>query len=389
MQTATALKPQPAPQAAEKRIFLSPPYVTGREQELVAEAFASNYVAPVGPMLTAFEQDLCKATGFKHAVAVSCGTAAIHLILRCLGVGPGDTVFASDLTFIGSIAPIMYQQAVPVFIDSKPGDYTMDPALLEQALSEAEAAGKLPKAILPSDLYGQSCDLDAILEIAGRYGVPVVCDSAESLGARYKDRHAGKGAVAAALSFNGNKIITASGGGAVVTDDEALAKKIAWYATQARENVPYYEHVDYGYNYRLSNIMAAIGRGQLSTLDQRVATRQAIYARYRAALTGLPGVSWIDDPAWSKSTQWLSVMLLGKDAKATPEEVRLYLEQYNIESRPAWKPMHMQPVFRSNKCYGGKVSEGIFAQGLCLPSGSDLAEADQVRIIELLKQKLA
>jgi dTDP-4-amino-4,6-dideoxygalactose transaminase len=386
MSTATAK----AAAAAPERLFLSPPCMSGLEQKYVAEAFASNYVAPVGPMLTAFEQDLCTATGFKHAVGVSCGTAAIHLILRVLGIKAGDRVFASNLTFIGSIAPILYQQAVPVFIDNNPGELTMSPELLAKALAEADKAGKLPKAILPSDLYGQSCDLDAIIEIAGRYDIPVICDAAESLGARYKDRHAGKGAVAAALSFNGNKIITASGGGAVVTDDAKLAERITYYTTQAREPVPHYEHVDFGYNYRLSNIMAAIGRGQLATLPDRVAQRQKVYARYRLALSDLPGVSWIDDPAYSRSTQWLSLMVIDP-AKATTdrEKLRLHLESHNIESRAAWKPMHLQPVFKGYACYGGEVSAQLFEQGLCLPSGHALSEQQQDHVIELIRRQLA
>lgn len=382
------LKEKAAP--APARIFLSPPALSGREQELVAEAFASNYIAPLGPMVDAFEKELAEYTGFKHCVAVSSGTAALHLILRCIGVGQGDRVYLSDLTFIGSVTPALFQNGTPVFIDSAPGQYNMDPALVAEQLAKDAKAGTLPKVIVPTDLYGQACDLDAILEAAAPYGVPVVCDTAEALGTRYKERHAGKGAFAAALSFNGNKIITSSGGGAVLTDDAAFAKRVVYYATQAREPVAHYEHTDYGYNYRLSNISAAIGRGQFATIAERIETRRAIYQRYKDGLQGLPGVSFLEEPNFTRSTHWLSLMFIDPaKAKMDREQIRVMLETHNIESRAAWKPMHMQPLFKGAECAGGKVGEKVFEQGLCLPSGHQLSQDDQRRIIGFIRAALA
>jgi dTDP-4-amino-4,6-dideoxygalactose transaminase len=374
--------------ARTERIFLSPPHISGNERTYVAQAFDSNYIAPLGPMVDAFEQDFCTYTGFKHAVALTSGTAAIHLALRGLGIGQGDLVYASTLTFIGSVAPILYQNATPVFLDADAQSWCMDTALLEEALTKANAQNRLPKAIIPTDLYGQSCDVDAITTIAARYGIPVIIDAAESVGAHYKGRHAGLGAEAAAFSFNGNKIITSSGGGMLASNNAKLIAEARFLSQQARDPAPHYEHHTYGYNYRMSNIVAAIGRAQLEVIEERVAARRAIYARYAQGLSDLTGVQFVPEISGMRHTRWLSVMLLNSAAKADRETVRQALEAQNIESRPMWKPMHLQPVFADAVCIGGSVSEQLFAQGLCLPSGSALTEETQCEIIAHLRQIL-
>jgi dTDP-4-amino-4,6-dideoxygalactose transaminase len=360
--------------------------MSGREQEFIRQAFDSNYIAAVGPMVDAFERELADELQVSRVLSTASGTAAIHLALRCLDIQPGDEVWASTLTFIGSIAPIVYERARPVFIDADPETWTLDPALLSEALAAAARRNELPKAILPTDLYGQSCDLDAIVETSGRYEIPVICDSAEAMGTVYRGRKAGSGALMAAYSFNGNKIITTSGGGALASADGKLIERARYLSTHAREPVVHYEHLEVGYNYRLSNILAAIGRAQLRVLADRVARRREIFRRYVDGLGDLPGISFMPEASYGRHSRWLSVILIdAAQFGADFETVRRALEGQNIESRPVWKPMHRQPVFRHARTFGGTVADRFYAQGLCLPSGSNMSQFDQDRAIEVVR----
>lgn len=371
------------------RLFLSPPDVTGRERQLVMEAFDSNYVAPAGPMLDRFEAALAAYTGFSHVVAVSSGTAALHLALHILGVGRGDAVIAPTLTFMGGVAPIHYTGATPVFVDSEPDSWCLDPGLIEQACAKARAAGLKPKAVLPADLYGQCAGIDAISAVAGPLGLDVVLDSAEGIGALYHNRHAGQGARAAAYSFNGNKIITTSGGGALASDDADLIARARYLSTAARQAAAHYEHTEVGFNYRLSSLSAAVGVGQLEQIESKVARRRAIFARYIAELAALPGVSFAPEAAHRRHTRWLSVMLVDPAAAGIDREtLRLKLEEANVESRPVWKPMHLQPVFAANPAVTSGVAERLFAHGLCLPSGSGMSDADMARVCEIIGKNI-
>lgn len=368
------------------RIFLSPPHMSGNEERYVMEAFASNYIAPLGPMVDGFERDFAEYTGIPHCVALTSGTAAIHLALRGLGVTAGDTVIASSLTFIGSIAPILYQNATPIFIDADAGTWNMDLGLLRETLAALKKKNALPKAILPTDLYGQSCDIDALRALSLEYGVALVIDAAESVGATYKDKHAGVGADAAAFSFNGNKIITSSGGGMLASHNKKLIDEARFLSQQARDPAPHYEHTTYGYNYRMSNIVAAIGRGQLEVLPERVAMRRAIFQTYVDELGDLPGITFMPEAPTGECNRWLSVMLVDAAAfGADRETIRLALEKENIEARPVWKPMHLQPVFKGAEMVGGAVSERLFRDGLCLPSGTAMDEDTLARICEIVK----
>jgi dTDP-4-amino-4,6-dideoxygalactose transaminase len=361
--------------------------MSGAELPLVREAFESNFIAPLGPMVDAFEREFAALTGQPHAVALASGTAAMHLALRELGVGPGATVIAASLTFIASVSPATFLGAAPVFLDCDRTSWTLDPDLLAEELAESAKHGRLPKAVIPTDLYGQCCDLDRLREICASYGVPLVVDSAEAMGARYRDRHAGVGARAAVYSFNGNKIITTSGGGMLASDDARLIERARFLSTQARLPFPHYEHSEIGYNYRLSNVSAAIGRGQLRVLEERVARRRTIFERYRAALGGLPGIAFMPEAPYGRCTRWLTVMQVQAEAfGATPADLRVALEKENIESRPVWKPMHLQPVFRGCSMRGGAVCEELFAHGLCLPSGSSLLDEDLDRIIGIVRR---
>jgi len=370
------------------QLFLSPPHMSGREFEEVGRAFASNYVAPAGPALEAFEAAFKAHTGFAHAVALTSGTAATHLALRHLGVGPGDEVWAASLTFIGSISPAVHERATPVLFDCDEATWTLDPDLLAERLAAAARLGKLPKAVVPTDLYGQSCDIDRLVALCDEYEVPVICDSAEAMGALYKGRHAGRGAWCAVFSFNGNKIITTSNGGMLASDDEQLIAHARKLSQQAREPAPHYEHAEIGYNYRLSNVLAAIGLGQLSVLEARVARRREIFARYRQRLGALAGVSFMPEAAYGRHNRWLTVLLIDPAAfGATAEDLRLALEARDIESRPVWKPMHLQPVFKDAVRVGGAVSERLFDIGLCLPSGSAMSDDDVDRVCEILARR--
>jgi len=371
------------------RIYLSPPHMSGYEQEYIAEAFASNWIAPLGPQVEAFEREVADYVGVKAALAVSSGTAAIHLALRLLGVGAGDVVFCSSLTFIGSANPILYQGAVPVFIDSEPASWNMSPAALERALAAAAAAGRLPKAVVVVNLYGQSADYSRILPLCEKYGVPVVEDAAESLGAFYGGRKSGSWGRLGVFSFNGNKIITTSGGGMLVSDDVEAIEKARFWATQARDPAPHYQHSEMGYNYRLSNVLAAIGRGQLRVLEERVEARRRVFDFYYRALSGVKGLEFMPELPGSRSTRWLTVLTVDPAAcGVTAREIIAALEEENIESRPVWKPMHLQPLFAGCAYYphreGESVSDYLFGHGLCLPSGSSMTEADLERVAECI-----
>jgi dTDP-4-amino-4,6-dideoxygalactose transaminase len=360
--------------------------MSGRELALIEEAFASNYIAPLGPMVDAFEREFAAYVGIPHALAVASGTAAIHLALRLAGVGPGDEVICATLTFIGNVAPVTYLGAQPVFLDVDPATWTLDVSLLEQQLAHARRRGRSPAAVLPTDLYGQSCDLDAIRELCARHGVPVVSDAAEALGARYKDRSIGAGAHAAAFSFNGNKIITTSGGGMLASSDPELIERARFLSQQARDPAPHYEHSMIGYNYRMSNILAAVGRAQLEVLDGRVQRKREIFARYRARLADLPGIEFMPEAAYGRSSRWLTVVVVDPSLFGCDREVvRLALEAENIEARPVWKPMHLQPVFAAAERLGGAVSERLFARGLCLPSGTQMTEDDIDRVAGIIR----
>jgi len=366
------------------RIYLSRPHMSGREEAYVAEAFASNFIAPLGPQLDAFEASVRDYLGADlHCVGLSSGSAALHLALRIAGVGQGDEVWISSMTFAGGIFPVNYLGATPRFFDLDPASWTIDIVRLAEELAVAAREGRLPKAIVPTDLYGQSVDLEALESLAAQYDVRLVLDSAESLGASYLDgRKAGTGGDAAILSFNGNKIITTSGGGMLVTRHKQWADQARFLATQARDPAPHYEHSTFGYNYRLSNICAAIGIGQMEVLDDRVSRRRAIFERYHTALSR-PGIAFMPEPEGQRSTRWLTALTLNPaQTGVSREDVRLMLLEHQIEARPLWKPMHMQPLYAGAPYHGAGVDETLFANGLCLPSGSDMTDDQQDEVIE-------
>lgn len=371
----------------KSRIFLSAPHMSGLEQEYIREAFTGNWVAPLGPNVDAFEREFADAVGASYAAAVSSGTAALHLALILAGVGTGDEVLVSTLTFAASANPIVYLGATPVFIDSERTSWNMDPILLEHELKQRAKIGRLPKAVIVVHLYGQSSDLDRIMETCNRYEVPVIEDAAEALGATYKGRSPGTFGKIGIYSFNGNKIITTSGGGMLVSDDEALVKKARKLATQARDPAPHYQHSEIGYNYRLSNVLAGIGRGQLKVLDNRVEARRRNYTLYTRALGDLSGLEFQPEAPWGSHNRWLTCVTIDpREFGADRETVRLALEAENIESRPVWKPMHLQPVFASYPVVRGCVSEDLFNRGLCLPSGSSLTEEELRRVAQVIRQ---
>ena len=371
----------------QPRIYLSPPHVFGREREYVDEAFESNWIAPLGPHVDAFERELAAMVGRPHAAALSSGTAALHLAVRMLGIGEGDEVLVSDLTFSATVNAIVYERARPVFIDATRESWNLDPGLLAEELERCGRTGRLPKAVIAVDLYGQCADYDPILAACERWGVPLIEDAAEALGASYRGRPAGSFGVMAAFSFNGNKIITTSGGGMLVADEERWTRQARFLATQARDPAPHYEHSQIGFNYRMSNVAAAIGRGQLESLPRRVQARRANFAAYREGLGDLPGVSFMPEAPYGRCTRWLTCLTIEPALfGATREDVRLALEAENIEARPVWKPMHLQPVFRDCRAAGGATAAELFDKGLCLPSGSGLAEADRQRVIAVVRR---
>jgi len=368
------------------RIWLSRPHMSGREIEFVQQAFDSNFVAPLGPQLTQFEETIAEYLGGGiHCVGLSSGSAALHLALRMSGVGRGDDVWVSSMTFAGGVFPVLYENANPVFFDLSQESWTMDADLIEEALEDANRKNKLPKAMIPTDLYGQSCDFDKIEKVAAKYDVKVVADSAESLGATYKGgAKCGSHGDFAIISFNGNKIITTSGGGMLCTRDKAMAEQAFFLATQARDPAPHYQHTTYGYNYRMSNVVAAIGLGQMEVLDDRVNRRREIFDRYQSELN-LPGINFMPEPEGYRSSRWLSVMTVDPKAFGTNrEEIRKTLLSAEIESRPMWKPMHTQPVFEGTTYIGRGFDEALFQDGLCLPSGSDMSDSEQSEVIDMI-----
>jgi dTDP-4-amino-4,6-dideoxygalactose transaminase len=376
-----------------QRIWLSSPHLGEEEIAFVDEAFKTNWIAPLGPNVDGFERELAAHVGIGHAAALSSGTAALHLGLVLLGVQAGDTVFCSSLTFVASCNPILYCGATPVFIDAEPETWNMSPAALERAFEAARREGRMPRCLILVNLYGQSADMDALLPICERYGVPVLEDAAESLGGRYKGRSSGTFGRIGVYSFNGNKIITTSGGGMLVADDADLVARARKLSMQARDPAPHYQHSEIGFNYRMSNVLAGIGRGQLRVLDQRVAQRRRVFERYRQALMDLPDIQWMPEPDGFQSTRWLTCLTLsGPAARQRCEAVIQHLERHSIEARPVWKPMHLQPLFAGAAYFSHApdedVSSGLFHNGLCLPSGSNTSEAQQDCVIMNLRRAL-
>lgn len=380
-------------ESEKKRIFLSPPHMGGKEKHFIKEAFEENWIAPVGPNINIFEQEFAAYTGAAGAVALSSGTAALHLALRCLSVGEGDTVFCSSFTFVASANPILYQGANPVFIDSEPDSWNMSPSALKRALSDAEKSGKLPKAIIVVNLYGQSADMDNILKLSSQYNVPIIEDAAESLGATYKGKASGTIGCFGIYSFNGNKIITTSNGGMLVSGNLDALEKARFWSTQAKEKKKYYQHEELGYNYRLSNILAGIGRGQLMVLESRVDARRKIFRRYFEELSTIEGISFLTEASYGRSTHWLTALQIDPLKTGTsPEKIIDKLEGDHIEARRVWKPMHLQPLYKGFSYYSHEenrsVSDDLFQKGMCLPSGSNLTLRDQIRVINCIKQAL-
>jgi len=373
-----------------EKIWLSSPHIGNNELQYVNEAFATNWIAPLGPHVNAFEQGIQEQTQTKHAAALSSGTSAIHLALILLGVKTGDTVFCQSITFSASANPIAYQGAIPVFIDSENETWNMDPLLLKAALHEAKLNGKLPKAIIPVHLYGMPAKMHEIISIANEYNVPLIEDAAEALGASINDKPCGSFGEFGVLSFNGNKIITTSGGGALISENAEMIEKARFLATQARDPAPHYQHSHIGYNYRMSNVLAGIGRGQLEVLSDRVVARRNNFERYKQYFskyndTGFD-IQFQEEPKGFYSNRWLTCILVdpSKNKGLTREEIRLAMELENIETRPLWKPMHQQPVFSSSKNYLNGVSDKLFENGLCLPSGSNLTDEEFDRIFNRL-----
>ncbi|KXY71826.1 MULTISPECIES: DegT/DnrJ/EryC1/StrS family aminotransferase [Bacillus] len=376
-----------------QRIFLSSPHMSGNEKKYINEAFDTNWIAPLGPNVDYFEEEMSDYIGSKGAVAVSSGTAAIHLALELLEVKSGDSVFCSSLTFIASANPIMYQGAEPIFIDSELETWNMSPIALEKAFKDAKVTGMMPKAVIVVNLFGQSAKMDEILALCNYYNVPIIEDAAESLGATYKGKQTGTLGKLGVYSFNGNKIITTSGGGMLVSDDIELLKKAKFLATQARDPAIHYQHSKVGYNYRMSNIIAGIGRAQLQVLDDRVKMRREIFKRYTEALKHLDGITFMPELEGTMSNRWLTVILIDeRKLNITPVNIVQELEKENIETRPLWKPLHIQPVFKGTKYYshGEKesISEYLYHSGLCLPSGSNMTMEEQNEVIKYLKENL-
>jgi len=367
------------------RMYLSSPHMGGDELALVTDAFQSNWIAPLGPHVDAFEEEVSTLAGVTHAAALSSGTAALHLALKLLEVQPGDEVICSSLTFTASANPIVYLGAEPVFIDCDRETWNMDPELLAAEMERCARRRKLPKAVIVVDLYGQAADYERILKVCDHYGVPVIEDAAEALGATCRGKMAGSFGTLGVYSFNGNKIITTSGGGMLVSDDGSLIEKARFLATQARDPAPHYQHSQIGFNYRLSNVLAAIGRGQLRVLEDRVAARRRNFELYYSALSELPGLEFMPEASYGRCNRWLTTLTIDPERfGASREEIRLALEAKNIESRPVWKPLHLQPIFGNYRYVGRGVSDSIFEQGLCLPSGSNLSEEDIARVTEVI-----
>lgn len=369
-----------------KRIFLSPPHIGDDELHFIRDAFDSNYIAPVGPQIDAFEQEFASHIGVKYAAAVSSGTAALHLLLKYIGIKNDDDVFCSTFTFVASANPILYCGGTPVFVDSNQSSWNMNPELLKYTFEKRATYKKLPKAIVLVHLYGQPADIGPIKEICNKYDIILLEDAAEALGAKYNGKSPGTFGLAGFFSFNGNKIITTSGGGMIVSDNKDLIQKVKFFASQAREPENHYEHREVGYNYRMSNILAAIGRGQLRMLQKRVESKRKIFEQYYENLKDLPGIEFMPEPGFAFSTRWLSCLTIDpRKAGLTRDDIIRALDKENIESRPTWKPMHLQPLFRKYEVVGGHVSEELFKNGLCLPSGTSMTFKDQERVNKIIR----
>ena len=379
----------------KEKIWLSSPHMSGKEREFVKDVFDSNWIAPLGPHVDAFEMDIATYNNVKHVAALSNGTAAIHLSLIMEGVGSGDEVICQSMTFSASANPIKYQGAIPVYIDSERDTWNMSPKFLREAIDDRiDKTGKKPKAIIPVHLYGMPAKMKEIMATAAEYEIAVIEDAAEALGAKYKNKFCGSFGKYGIYSFNGNKIITTSGGGALVSEDEELIKKARYLATQARDPAPHYQHSEVGYNYRLSNVLAGIGRGQMEVLDERINQRRNNFDRYKTYFEGVNNngfqIEFQPEQEGSFSNRWLTCILVDpkRNNGVTREDIRLALEEENIESRPLWKPMHLQPVFEGTPFYGNGICEELFDNGLCLPSGSNLGEEDFERIFKVLDKLL-
>lgn len=364
--------------------------MSGDEMKMIEEAFATNWIAPLGPHVEAFERETAAFAGVKSALALASGTAALHLSAELLGIERGDVVICSSLTFAATIAPLYHKGVECVFADAEPESWNISPKALEAALADCDKRGKLPKAVIIVNLYGQSCDMEPILALCNRCGAPIIEDAAESLGALYKGKQTGGFGKFSVFSYNGNKIITTSGGGMLLSDDEGAMARARFLSQQARDPAPWYQHTTLGWNYRLSNILAGVGRGQMLHIAERVAARRRIFDRYAMELGDIPGISFMPEPEWSRSNRWLTVLTL--DEPLSPLSVLEHLSGLNIESRPVWKPMHLQPVFEKARYFthedGRDVSAELFRRGLCLPSGSSLTESQQTRVIDAVKENL-
>lgn len=375
-------------EGAAPRLYLSPPSAGDAEREAVLRALDSGWLAPLGEEVDRFEEEVAEATGRAYGAAMSSGTAALQLALRLVGVGPGDEVVVPTLTFVATANAALYLGARPVLLDVDPGSWTLDPDLLENELAAAARRGRPPAAVVAVDLYGQCADYDRLAAVCAGYDVPLVLDSAEALGAEYRGRPAGSGGVLAVLSFNGNKMITTSGGGMLVGDDEEQIRRARHLASQARLPVVHYEHAEMGYNYRLSNLLAAVGRAQLESLSARVEHRRAINAEYRNLLGDIPGIGFLPDTTYCRPSHWLTVITLPEKGSPTIAEIVAAMEEENIETRPGWKPLHLQPLFATARSRGGQVSEAVFGRALCLPSGPSLTSEDVVRVVGHLRPLL-
>lgn len=374
-----------------KRIYLASPHMGGLEEMFVKEAFDTNWIAPLGANVDGFEKELSEYVGSKTGAALASGTAAIHMALKAVGVKKGDKVFCSSLTFAASCNPIIYEGGIPVFIDSEPESHNMSPVALEKAFKDYEEKGEMPKAVIVVNLYGQSADMDKIIEICKKYNVPIIEDAAESLGATYKGKHSGTFGEYGIYSFNGNKIITTSGGGMLVSNNEEGIAKVRFWSTQARDKARHYEHTELGYNYRMSNIVAGIGRGQLRVLEDRIAKKKEIFKTYKEAFKDIEDIEMMPVCEYGQPNYWLTTITLNENSKVKPLDIILALEKENIESRPIWKPMHIQPYYKEYDFYSHNdedevsVSEDIFNRGVCLPSDTKMTKEEQERVIEIIK----
>lgn len=375
----------------KKRIYLASPHMGELEEVYVKEAFTTNWVAPLGPNVDNFEKELAECVGVNSAAALISGTAAIHMALKAIGIKEGDKVFCSSLTFAASCNPIIYEKGIPVFIDSEPESHNMSPIALEKAFNKCEKSGEMPKAVIVVNLYGQSADMDKILELCNRYNIPIIEDAAESLGATYKGKYSGTFGEYGVFSFNGNKIITTSGGGMLVSNNEEKIKKVRFWSTQSRENERHYEHRELGFNYRMSNIVAGIGRGQLRVLRDRIANKKEIFETYREAFKDIKDIEMMPVCEYGEPNYWLTTITLKENSNIKPIDIILALEKENIESRPIWKPMHIQPYYKKFDFYSHNeveelsVSEDIFNRGVCLPSDTKMTSEQQERVIRIVK----